>query len=171
MRSQKAASEDKKVVQKAEATKPKQDQQQPLEEGRVVQQHWDVPVMSAKAMKIGVEGVCLCAASEFQIMYDVLKGTAAKTAILVPLSSHIGEIEHQMIIIWVKLKEKMIQVTRKLIQAGSSPVQYIPLASRGASIRTKQMTFIVLEIVKVTFDLEKDWEDAVAKAAATFETY
>ena len=87
--------------------------------------------MSAKAMKIGVEGVCLCAASEFQIMYDVLKGTAAKTAILVPLSSHTGEIEHQMIISWVKLKEKMIQVTRKLIQAGPSPVQYIPPASRG----------------------------------------
>ena len=65
----------------------------------------------------------------------------------------------------------MIQVTRKLIQAGSSPVQYIPPASRGAAIRTKQMTSIVLEIVKDTFDSVKDWKVAVAKAAATFQTY
>ena len=50
-------------------------------------------------------------------------------------------------------------------------MQYIPPASRGAAIKTKQMTSIVLEIVKDTFDSEKDWKDAVAKAAATFQTY
>ena len=146
----KAVDDQKKAKQKVAAPKLKPPQTpKPMEDGSLIQQHWDVPVMHAQQMKHGVEGVCPANEANLKTMYEILRGTPSNPAILVPMHAEIG-LDHQIIIVWVKIGDDTKQATRKLVQAGTAPVQYNPPASKGSAIKTEHMTSIVLEIVRKT---------------------
>ena len=129
-----------------------------FDDGLLVQEHWDVPVVLHKDMHFDQPGVCVATKDTYENMVGILSGTPTKTAMLVPATL---EVEATIIVAWVKIDGELRQTTRQLVHLGNTAVVYNPTAARGLGPATQQMSTIVIELPRRVFDDDKDWKLAL----------
>ena len=142
-----------------------------LEEAVLVQDHWNVPVVSAVDMKADGHGVCIASKKTFEAKKDILQGRPGQRAMLVPIDTVVGDgSTAQVLCVSVVHNEVPKQVTRKLVQLGTEPVRYIKPATKGEALKIQAMKTMVLEINRFVCGEDK-WKATAVRSEAILRRF